>query len=79
MLFKTHKFIIKHALQFRRKHFKGYENIIIDACAKEDMPRFSLDKDEFQLFGLDHYYNPKTKSGGSRFVSNAKERGLFRS
>lgn len=75
MLPETHRFIIKHALQFRKKYFKGYKKLIIQGCVNEDNVRFSLE--DFQLFGFDHFYHPDLNTGYSRFVTNAKKKGLF--
>jgi hypothetical protein len=76
MLPKTHKFIIEHTLQFRRKNFKGFEKQITEACINEDKPRISLDPKDISLFGLDHFYNPKSKTGYSRFFLDAKTKGI---
>ncbi|MBW2978343.1 hypothetical protein KY331_05860 [Candidatus Woesearchaeota archaeon] len=77
MFSETHRFIIKHALQFRRKHFNKYEKLIEDACIKEDYPNISLDPKDISLFGTDHFYNPHSKTGNSRFFLDAKTKGIY--
>ena len=75
MLPETHKFIIQHALDFKKRRFRKYRHLIEAGCANEDNLRFSLE--DFQLFGFDHFYHPDLKSGYSRFAGNAKKKGLF--
>ena len=77
MFQETHRFIIKHALQFRKKHFKGYEEDIEKACISEDTPSLSLNPKDISLFGVDHFYNPKSKTGYSRFFLDAKTKGIY--
>jgi len=77
MLTKTHRFIIQHALQFRRKHFSKYEKLIEDACVNEDYPNISLNPKDISLFGTDHFYNPRSKKGYSRFFLDAKTKGIY--
>ena len=67
MLPETHRFVIQHALQFKRKHFRKYKNLIEQGCVNEDNVRFSLE--DFQILGFDHFYHPDSKLGYSRFSS----------
>jgi hypothetical protein len=75
MLPETHRFVIQHALQLRRKNFKGYEKEMIRGCTTEDFPNLSLKAENFQLFGWDHFYSPK-KGGYFSFFGNAKKKGV---
>ncbi|MBR9691818.1 hypothetical protein GOV06_03440 [Candidatus Woesearchaeota archaeon] len=77
MFLETHRLIIRHALQFRRKHFKGFEQEIEKACVNEDYPNVSLDSKDISLFGLDHFYNPHQKIGYSKYVLDAKTKGIY--
>ena len=77
MFSETHRFIIQHALQFRKKHFSRYEKVIEEACINEDYPNISLNPKDISLFGTDHFYNPYSKTGYSRFFLDAKTKGIY--
>jgi len=76
MLPSTHRFIIEHALRFRRRRFKRFEKQITEACVHEDNPRVSLDLKDISLLGLSHFYSPKSKAGYSKFVTDARTKGI---
>ena len=77
MLAKTHSFILREALKFTKKKFKGYEKYIEKGCIKEDHPNLTFDFHYFQIIGTDHFYNPEKNTGYSRFFGNAKQRGMY--